>query len=298
MAKRAVGLYIGPKTVGVVELKGGRRPQLLRYGLAEITPEAEGKKEERLAKAILKVLDESGIKAKEFTTDLPTEDVTVRYFKMARLPRKEWAQGLRFEAKKYIPFKLEEIISDFKVVETKGAKEMEVIFAAAKREAVTRHVALLQKVGLKAVAIEPGSFSLMRVFNLTREIEKGQTTTIVEINVEGATINILKDKTLYLARSVTLARAPKEPARPAFENLLSELHLSFDYYQEQFPDQTIAKVILCGEGSFEGWDELLAKELNIPVVIGDLRKCLAKAEKIPAGVSPSWPWLVGWPSGG
>lgn len=285
MAKKAVGLYIGANLVSIAELKRGRRPQLLRYGLAEIAPKAEGKKEDRVLRAIQKVLDESGIKAKEVTTNLPPEDVTVRYFRMARLPRKEWAQGVRFEAKKYVPFKVEEITSDFKVVETKDAKEMEVIFAAAKKEAVTRHLALLQKVGLRAAAIEPGSFSLMRIFRLAHEIEEGQTITVIDISIEGATINILKDKSLYLARSFTLARAPEEPARPVFENLLSELHLSFDYYRKQFPGQTIAKVILCGEGSFEGWDELLAKELNIPVIIGDFRKGLAKAEKVTADLS-------------
>ena len=286
MAKRSVGLYIGTSSVSVMELKGGRRPQLLRYGLARISPEVKGKKEERIAKAILKALDESEIKAKEVITTLPPEDVTVRYFRMARLPKREWDKGVRFEAKKYIPFKLEEITSDFQVAAPRGAKEMGVTFVAAEKSALTQHLSILQKVGLKAKVIEAAPFSLMSVFHLTKEIEKGKTTAIVNINVEGATISILKDKVLYLTRTVTLAKAPEEPGKLVFENLLSELNLSFDYYKKHFPGEKVEKMILCGEGSFEGWDELLGRELNLPVTVGDFRRGIQKADEVPTEVVP------------
>lgn len=288
MIKRAVGLYIGANSVSVVELKGGfRRPRLARFGRTEISSSAkEGPEDHEITEAIQKVLHESGIKAKEVACALSPEEVTVRYFNMPRLPKKEWAQGVRFEAKKYLPFNLEEINSDFKVIQTRAAKQMEVVFAAAKKEAVLRYTSLLQDAGLKASVVEPAPFSLMRLFHLTKEVEKEKTTAIVDIDMEGATISIVKDRVLYLARNISLAKSPGEPQKPVFENLLGELSLSSDYYKKQFHGQTIDKVILCGEGSFEGWDELLEKELSLPVTVGDWRKGVGRANKVDPNISP------------
>lgn len=290
MAKRVVGLYVGTNSVDVVELgKTFRRPRLIEFARAEISPvkEAAAKKEETV-RAIHKVFEKSDIKTKEVVTALPEDVVIIRYFQMGYLPKKEREQGVRFEARKYIPFKLEEVISDFQVVQLKGdAKQMGVVFAAAKKGSVNYHISLLQRVGLKATIIEPNPFSLMRIFHLAGEVKKGQTMAIVNIDIEGASISILKDNVLYLTRSVTLVSPPEEEAtKTGFESLLSELHLSFDYYKRQYPKEPIGSLILCGEGNFEGWDELLIRELKMPARVGDLRKGIAGAEKVPDNISP------------
>jgi Tfp pilus assembly PilM family ATPase len=288
VAKRRVGLYIGYNTVDLVELrKGFGRVKLAKFGQAAISPELAAGGGEQLLQAIQKVFKETKIKAQEVVTTLPEEVLIIRYFRMPYLPKKEWNTAVRFEAKKYIPFKLEEIISDFQIVKPKKAsQQMGVIFVAAKKESVDRHFSLLGRAGVKTAIIEAPSFSLMRLFHLTKEIKKDETTVIIDVNIGSATINILKNEVLYLTRNVILVKKTETSGEASeFENLLSELHLSFDYYKKQFPGENISRIILSGDNKLEGWDKLLTQELKVPVVVGDFSKAIEGGAKMPPGLA-------------
>ena len=269
----------------VVELKKGLlgKPKLIKSGRVTISPEPGEVDDKKISSAIQRVLQENNIENKSVITAVPKEEVIIRYFKMRYLPKKERDAAVKFEAKKYIPFKLEELASDFHIVEPpKGSKEMNVIFIAVKKEVLERHISLLTNAGLKASSIEVPSFSLLRIFGLSGDIKEKETTVIVNVNADSITISILKAKVLYLTRNIKMSsrRLEGEEKSTEFESLVSELQLSLDYYKKQFPGSEIEKVILSGEAELEGWDKLLNQELKIPVVIGDPRKALVGSGKM------------------
>ena len=286
MAKRTVGLYITDKFVDAVELEKGFGPlKLLRFGRVKLDEQTAVEDEDALIKAIQRVLEESNIKTKEVVTALPEKALIIRYFKMSKLPKKERDKGIRFEAQKYIPF-IEEIISDFQVIEPeKSSSQMEVIFAAARKDSAEQYVSILRRAGLEPGAVEAPAFSLIRLFRFTKEIKQHENTVLIDIALDSATISILKDRALYLTRDVKPAKTETAEAGSEFENLLKELRLSFDYYKKQFPEQSISRIILSGNGKLEGWDRLLSQELNMPVVISDFRKGIEGADKMPSGLA-------------
>lgn len=276
------GLYIGAKYVYVAQVKKTLFGlQLAKLGQKEIqvsvpqppggVESAEFVKAQNQAKveAIKNVLRENNITSQNVFTALPGKDVLIRYFQMPKIPKAEWKTAIKFEAKKYIPFKMEDLMWDFQIVSPKRKDaKMDVTFVAVKKELAQNHLALLTRAGLKPVALEPAPFSLVRLFVLGKQLAKNKPTAIIDVDYGIADINILKDKICYLTRDVSL---PLEE-ETIFEHLLNELRMSLDYYEKLFLTEVIGKILLCGEVELKDWDKTLAQELKVPVEKVSLEK--------------------------
>ena len=197
---------------------------------------------------------------------------------MPRIPKSEWETAIRFEAKKHVPFKIEELFWDFQVVRGLGKDaKMDVTFVAVKKEIVQNYLSLLQRAGLKPLALEPAPFSLVRLFASGNQLAKDKPTAIVDVDYGMVDINILKEKICYLTRDVSL---PLEE-EVVSENLLNEVRMSLDYYEKIFPTEVVGKILLCGEVELKDWDRTLAEELKVPVEKADLTKAIKIRRTLP-----------------
>ena len=298
--KTVTGLYIGHDTVDMVVLRGSLKgPKLVKFGQTYIYPKdkiaekemiaskrSSGVPEENVAQketvkktrddyiveAIQRVFKENNLKPGNVVCAISSEDVMVRYFQMPKIPKQEWNSAINFEAKRYIPFRMEEVASDFKVVPSKKSSgSMDVVFVAVKQKIIERFVTMIEKAGVKPIIVEPAPFSMMRAFNAADQISDKINTAIVDIETKGASISILKNGVPYIIRDVSLEEAAVEgkSLEPIFEKLLAEVKLSFDFYEKQFPSEVIDKIIIYSRVSLENWHELVGKELQIPVEVGD-----------------------------
>ena len=262
------GIYVGTRNVYIAQLKGtlfGRR--LVKFGQAEIQGpgQTDGSSKQRIqaiAQAIKRVVRENNIATNKVFTAVAGKDVLIRHFQMPKIPKAEQQTAIKFEARKYIPFKIEDLLWDFHVVSSmhKAAK-MEVIFVAVKREVAQRHLSVLQEAGLKTLALEPAPFSLLRIFALSNQLSKEKPSAIVDIDYGMANINIVKGRACYLTRDASL---PKEQ-EVIFDNLLNEIRMSLDYYEKLFPAEQISKILLSGEVGLRDWDRRMAEELKLPI---------------------------------
>jgi Tfp pilus assembly PilM family ATPase len=298
--KIVTGLYIGRDTVDLVVLKGTiKGPKLVKFGqtriypkddhsedeiivsgsASDVSPENIAQKEkpvktkdDYITEAIQRVFKENNLKMGSVVCAISSEDAMVRYFQMPKIPKQEWSSAVNFEAKRYIPFRMEEVASDFRVVGSKGpSNSMDVVFIAVKQRIIERFVTLVEKAGVKPVIIEPAPFSLMRAFNAADQISPRVNTAIVNIEAKGANINILRNGVPYIIRDVPFDESYSESGsfEPVFEKLLADIKLSFDFYEKQFPSEVIDKIIIYSYMPLENWHELVGKELQIPVEVGD-----------------------------
>lgn len=278
------GIYVGAKNVYVAQLKRTLLgPQLVKFGQVEIQAQAdldESAKRQAIVQALRRAVQENNISAKKVVTALPGKDVLIRYFQMPKIPKSEWETAIKFEAKKYIPFKIEELMWDFHVVLPKGKDmKMDVTFVAVKREIAQGYLSLLEQAGLKLSALEPAPFSLLRLLSLSNQLAKDKPTAIIDVAYGMADINIVKNRICYLTRDVSL---PLEE-EVVFDNLLNEIRMSLDYYEKLFPAEVIGKILISGEVELKDWDRKLAEDLKVPVEKADL----AKAIKIQKALPPS-----------
>ncbi|MFC1699033.1 pilus assembly protein PilM [Candidatus Omnitrophota bacterium] len=273
-------LYIGTKNVYVAQIKGTLLgAQLDKFGQVQIPapasaqkPESAQQRSEVLVEAIGKVMRENNITSKKVVTALPGKDVLIRYFQMPQIPRSEWETAIKFESKKYIPFRIEELMWDFQVVlpKGKGSNRMNVTFAAVKKDVAKDYLELFAEAGLQVQALEPAPFSLMRVLAATKQLTKNKPTAIVDFDQGMADINIVKDRICFLTRDVSL---PLEE-EIVFENLLNEIRMSLDYYEKLFPSELVTKIVLSGDLERKDWDRKLEAELKVKTEKVNLSKAL------------------------
>lgn len=309
--KKVVGLYVSQDTVDLVVLKSGLGgPKLVKFGQTYIYPkesqgegivsEAQEKKyisssrpgseqktrEEYIVEAIKRVFKENNVKPGNVITAIPSEVIMVRYFQMPKIPKHERPAAVSFEAKRYIPFRMEEVVSDYQVIPNRSvANSMDVVFVAVKKKVVEQFVMLLDRSGVKPIIIEPAPFSLMRAFNAAEQIDLKVNTAIVDVNSEGMNVNILRNGLPYIIRDIPLANIASEEKAldPIFEKLLAEIKLSFDFYEKQFPNEVIDKIIIYSRVPLGNWHELVGKELQVAVEVGDpLRGIKIKEGVVPA----------------
>ena len=312
-AKKVIGLYVSQDTVDLVLLKsslGG--PKLIKFGQVyihpketqhngEIIPDAQAgnvsitqgdlseknkTKEEYIIEAIKKVFKENNVKPGDVITAIPSEETMVRYFQMPKIPKQERKAAVNFEAKRYIPFRMEDVVSDFQVLPSKTVpNSMDVVFVAVKKNTIEQYLNMLIAAGLRPMIIESAPFSLMRAFNAAGQINTKINTAIVNINLGTLNVSILRNGVPYIIRDIPLSEiAPEDKSfEPVFEKILAEIKLSFDFYEKQFPNEVIDKIIIYSKLPLGNWHEIVGKELQIPVEVGDpLRGIKVKSGVVPA----------------
>ncbi len=265
--KTTTGIYIGARHVYIAQLKGTivgtylskfSRTEIQNAGQAD-----ESAVKESTALALRRALQGYKISPKHLYTAFPGKDVLIRHFQIPKIPRGEWDAAIKFEAKKYIPFRIEELLWDYHVVlhKSKDAK-MDVTFVAVKNVVAQRYLSFFEQAGLKPAVLEPAPFSLVRLLTLSNQLEKDKPTMIVDVDYGLTDINIVKDKICYLTRDATLPLLDEELI---FDALLNEIRMSLDYYEKLFPGETVNKILLCGEVDLKDWDRRLAEESQMTV---------------------------------
>lgn len=278
--KSLVGLDIGSQTVKAVELTDlGGEVCVTGVGWAEV-PSREAVKD-----VVADVLRQAGIRSKRVVTSVSGRSVIIRYVNMIEMSDEDLASAMRFEADKYIPFEIDEVVLDCQKLEEaegteSGQREMRVLLVAVKRSLIDEHVQLVSELGLTPVIIDVDSFALGNAFELRsasspRVEEEDRVVALVDVGASKTNISILKGTISYFSREVYLAgndftesvsrrlgvdpveaerlkidpgpreAEVEEAITPTLDDLANEVHLSFDYYENQF-DREVEDVYVSG----------------------------------------------------
>ncbi len=282
--KSLVGLDIGSNVVKAIELtEFGDQMCITGFG-SKVIPSPEA-----LADTIVETFREAGIKSRRVATAVSGRSVIVRYINMMQMSDEDLRNALRFEADKYIPFELDEVVLDCAKLEefTTGAEggddEMKVLLVAVKRNLIDEHIELIQGLGLTPTVVDVDSFALGNAFELNllnspRVEDDEKVIALIDIGAVKTNINILRGNTSYFSREVYLAgndftesisrrlsidlnealqlkmdpegreEEIEESLLPALDDLGNEIHLSFDFFENQF-DREVDEIYISGGSS-------------------------------------------------
>ena len=297
--KSLIGLDIGSRVIKAVELtREGHGFVMTGFGQTEVFSE------EQRPDAILEVLRDNAFHTKRVVTAVYGKSVIVRYLSMMRMPDEDLRNAIRYEADKYIPFDVEDVVMDSQPFQQDSTiegteNEMRVLLVAVKRALIDDHVSLLNGLGLQPTIIDVDSFAVGNAFELARggafyEEDADRAIALLDIGANKTNINIFYGGTSYFTREIYLAgddfthaigkrlgieaetaeirkRDPGEhpeevieAVMPSFDDLANEVLLSFDYFENQF-DREVEEVYLSGGGArMAGIDEALERTLNRP----------------------------------
>jgi type IV pilus assembly protein PilM len=196
--KSAVGLDIGSHSIKVVELvRAGKSLKLARYAIQELAPgtvaDGEIVNREMVISGIREAIRTSGIKTRVVYSAVSGRSVIVRRIPMEKMSEEDARQAIRWEAEQHIPFRIDEVSIDFKIINPEMAPgQMEVLLVAAKKEAVDLHRGLLQSAGVRSSAIELEQFALQRSFEYNYRPGVDECVTVLNIGAEVTNMVVIK----------------------------------------------------------------------------------------------------------
>jgi len=281
----SLGIYFGPGVISIVETKGKMVLNNAEIPYSALLPgeQLEEKVPEDL-KIVTMLKDElrkNKIAAKEVAVGLSGKDLIVRTFEMLVLPREELIGAVNFEAKKYIPFKIEDLISDFQVTYDRASRKNLILFMGIKKETLNKYLAILQQLDIKANTIEYSAFSVLRLMQLMRFAQQG---IIGVISVDFPTkdeVNflVLENGFPLFSRDITLIGGPEElfkteaPDTVAIlERLKTEIRISLDFYHRKFPTKNISKTFFASSPELRSDLTTFIKDMGLSIQFIDVSK--------------------------
>lgn len=276
----SVGLYLGTGSVDLVQLTGSfGHPRLVRWASSAAGDYAS---EEAMVGSLRTLLSREGLDSSRVHVAVASEAVVIRYFQMPTIPPHERKSAISFEAKKYLPFKLEELLTDFQVVLHRADPAlMRVMFFGIKRNSLQTILSSLKAVNLVPLSVEVAPLSLLRLLRQTGQLSAAQVAALLLLERDSATISVTRGDLIYLSRNVAVV-GPDEsseqkgpegeegPSPALWEALTSETRVSIDYYRRRFlGEPAVGKVILYGKELHRKRMAELSSALDLPVEVGD-----------------------------
>lgn len=269
-----LGLDIGSYAVKAVELAIEKDAvKLAGFAVAEI---GEKDTDERIKAAVQEAVSKTGGKTKDAAIALSGPGVIVRYIELPLMTEGELKNAIVFEAEKYIPFKIDDIILDHQIlIPQKPDKKMLVLLVAAKKDLINRRIEFVRELGLNPVLIDVTPLALVNAFFAGGGAQADKIAALISIGHRFTDINIVSGEMLMFTRSINvggwdLARMVAEgsgadPAsamksiredkgggealdssiRRGIENIIEEIRLSFSYFENQF-DTNIGSIYCTG----------------------------------------------------
>lgn len=181
-----LGIDIGTSSIKVVELKSeSGRPKLVTYGyVEESTDLIKNDSSQGLAHTVSvlrQILEHARTTSERIIAALPSFAVFTSIISLPTMSEKDLLAAVRWEAKKFVPMPLEEMILDWRVLKepqqnpaqpaerqtappevSKKPKDTKILLTAAPKTLVKRYVDIFHMADLQLVSLETESFALER----------------------------------------------------------------------------------------------------------------------------------------
>ncbi len=262
----SVGLDWNGNDVNLVELRQGARGLELYNAYA-------GCFEEEPVTALKKALAEAHLSTSFVRVAIAGEGVVVRYILLPPLKKEEIPAAIAFDLEKQIPYKTTDVIVDYQFLEETPDKKMRVLLVAARRGLVQSVMDSLKQAGLVPVLLDIAGFAVSNAF-LFNKCHPNPTETIAITHVARnmTHINIMKSQLSFFTRDIGLGQTHFQSDSALLTDLLNEMRLSFDYYENQQGDSV--KAVYLSGGLDQSYLGLFGKGLGLPVIGWDPAKAI------------------------
>ena len=284
----SLGIYFGVKDICVVESKGRKILNSVRLphpstGTGEL--EEKVPTDVKLIALIKDAFRTYRVKANEATFCISGQDMVIRTFEIPMLPLSELKGAINFEAKKYIPFKIEDLDYDFQVSFNKKNKTSLVLFVGMKKETLDGYVAISKQLNLKVDSLEYSAFSILRFLKLAGSSGAGVVASFCfDLNSEDeANFMVFENGFPLFSREIALGgglpgfeQSTEEDFTQKLEKLKNEIRVSLDYYNRKFMDKDIKNIFVVSDMKSRQELASFLSEGNIPVTFVDTQRVLGK----------------------
>jgi len=203
--KKHLGIDIGNHTIKILELSTtAKGVDLVHHAVAPTPP--GGFQVSVLAAQLKEMLQQHRIKTKQAVASLAGKGIATRRLTVTNIPEEEIQEAIRRQAEELFPFSLGDAMLAFEILdrEDSGAqKKYEVLVAAATRETVVEHMAVLREAGLEPVGLmaEPHAVEQLWRSASLGEDEEG-AIAVLDLGAHKTSIHIFEGGRLRFSRYV------------------------------------------------------------------------------------------------
>jgi len=269
----SLGIYFSPSVINLVETKGKKilnSIEIPASAYSNIALEDKVPEELKIVALFKDELRKNKILAKEATICLSAADLIVRTFDIPILPPSEINNAINFEAKKYLPFKIEDLYTNYQIQLDKVNRKNFVLFIGIKKEILEKYISILRQLDIKITSLEFSAFSILRFVEMSGIREKGVMGVIGmdsknELSVD---FSVIENGFPLFARDINLSLGtlgsvdPKANMGMLAEKLKTEIRVSVDYYNRKFPGKRIEQLLLIDNSDFANIVETFATDLK------------------------------------
>jgi type IV pilus assembly protein PilM len=208
-------LDVGDSSIKVVQLKElgkGRGWQVTKLGWEPLSSEAivDGSimDAELVTETIQRLFERCRIATSApVATALSGHSVIVKRISLPVMSEAELAESIHWEAEQYIPFAIEDVNLDYKILEgvsLSGEGNMDVLLAAAKKEKINDYVGVISQAGLNTQTVDIAAFAVQNTFEANYEFEPDQVIALVDVGAAVSSITVLYGGTSVYWRDINI----------------------------------------------------------------------------------------------
>lgn len=261
--KITLGVDIGSSAVKVVALGARKGPGVRPLLGSQIVPLESGQ-EIDASKTIKVAVNKLRLPISAANISVSGTWVIMRVIEMPKMAPAEIKQALPFEAQRYLPFNLQEVVIDGIVLGAAETNKVWVLVIACRKELIDRRMDWTKRAGLEVGFIDVDALALTNGF---LEHWNGRSDesiyALVNVGAQSTNLSVCHGKIPYLVRDIpwgaekffrhtaehlglppdsfNQATKPEIPSsdlaaamKTVCENLITELQLSFDYFENRF----------------------------------------------------------------
>ncbi|MBI3314767.1 MAG: pilus assembly protein PilM, partial [Candidatus Omnitrophica bacterium] len=273
---RKLGIFWSENSFTLVETQGSLPvgAVLVPLGDAVKRPDSplgsDGSEDLRTVAVLQKTLRDRKIDVPKVYLSLPSKDVILRSFTVPLVKPEELGGLVEFEAKKYVPFNLKELVFVYHstpLVENK-IKKLRVIFCAARKDVLDRYERICAQANLVVVGADPAAMGLAKVLVSRNHMRTDQRACVLHVDGRLGRMMFFDRGVIQFMREFPLFAAGGEgepDAEVVKSRLLNEARNSMDYYDRQISHDKINEIIVLGPPQAGELAQFVGHDLGIPV---------------------------------
>jgi len=275
---------------------------IVSAGMSEVTPEGVdlgGDPRDATISAIRKAIGGLNLKKTAVVTAIGGVSTAIRQIELPFMTEKELASAIKWEARNYIPFDINDVELDYQILNTsKVSNRLVIILVSIIKDFIRYHIDLLREIPLDPQIVDVNPLALVNAVLFNEDIEKDEFVVLIDVGDKNTTLSIYSEEGQYFVRNIMISgndftddimrgngisyadaeRFKKnedspdliEIIKPSLDNLIREVRRSLTFYENQAKIKGFSKIVLTGGSSpLNGLDRYLSAELGLPVRILD-----------------------------
>lgn len=211
--KKIIGLDIGSTSIKLAEVDVSRKGAVLQSFAMAPTPAQSVVGGDLLDAAsigetVAQLVQEVKTKRKSAATGLWGSAVIVKKISVPAMEESLLSEQIRWEVEQYIPFDINEVNIDYKVIgRGGGAETMDILLVAARHDAVFRFAEAVSSSGLSCDVLDVNGFALANCFEKNYGIIEGQCLGLLNIGSSMTNFAVVESGEVVFCRDLPIGGA-------------------------------------------------------------------------------------------